>query len=78
MTIFSDLGSIAIGLKCSDIMDLEYYDVSESITSIYSSTDLKPDMVNVLLKFFLVVDFITTYIISIFIISMFFFYNFNT
>ena len=41
----SELGSNVIGLRCSDIMDLEYYDVTEAVTSIYSSADMPSEMV---------------------------------
>ena len=44
--MFSDLGSIAVGLKCSEINKLEYYDVVEAVTSIDLSVDMPPDLVS--------------------------------
>ena len=48
VVVFSELGSTVLGLKCEDIMNLEYYDVEEAITTINLYTDMPPDMVKYL------------------------------
>ena len=46
---FRELGSTANGLKCQDIMNLQYYDVAEAVTTIELYADMTPDMVILLI-----------------------------
>jgi len=51
--IHSELGSTVLGLKCEDIMSLDYYDVGEAITTIDLYSDMPPDLVKYFHSFIL-------------------------